>query len=199
MCPWRCHGHRARDRTASSRAAHDVVAAADSGHLETVPLQCPYDADAGDGGKSRHQAATAIDNSRGTRELLDETRKRLAEVFQGRVLGVTVAMGTDARTQLGVRAPDPVLIMLDDDWHGHDTRLCHLLTKSRARDEPRPLNGTDASSIVARGRRRAGRAVYSVVSIVSRSLWGVRIRFSLSTVALVMDDVADPWPHSGVA
>jgi hypothetical protein len=42
--------------------AHDVVTAGDPGDLEAVPLQSGDDADAGDGGKRRHQAATVIDS-----------------------------------------------------------------------------------------------------------------------------------------
>jgi hypothetical protein len=46
--------------------AQDVVAVADTGHLEAVTLQRSHDSDARDRREWRHQAATVMVNSRGT-------------------------------------------------------------------------------------------------------------------------------------
>jgi len=66
----------------------------------------------------------------GNAELFDETQQRVAEIVESFVLGTAFAVSADTRAQLGVCAPDSVLVALDDDRHGDGTGYCHVADDS---------------------------------------------------------------------
>src|SRR6266700_7484246 len=76
-------------------------------------------------------------------ELLDEPRERLAEIVERRLLGVTLPMSADAWTKLGMRAPHPVLVALNDDRHRNrdSARACHFTTITRVQRGSREVSG----------------------------------------------------------
>jgi hypothetical protein len=67
----------------------------------------------------------------GNAELLDEAGQRFAEVFQCSFLGVSFAVRSQTRTQLGVGTPHAILVAFHDDWHRYCARFGHETTIAR--------------------------------------------------------------------
>jgi hypothetical protein len=108
--------------------SHDVVASADPRHVEAVTFQSLDDAVARDRKGSGASGCQCDGQLARDPELFDEAEECLTEVVQRCFLGLALAVGADARTQLGVRAPDSVLVALNNDRHGDGARLCHCTT-----------------------------------------------------------------------
>ncbi|GIE97720.1 hypothetical protein Ari01nite_51850 [Paractinoplanes rishiriensis] len=89
--------------------------------------------DPGAGGRREAEASGSHGDRKLPRnaELLDQADERIAEIFQCGFLGVTLAMCTHSGTQLGVSAPDAVLVALDDYRHGHGAKLGYEGTIAR--------------------------------------------------------------------
>src|SRR3954469_721486 len=79
-------------------------------------------------------------------KLLDEAGQCLAKVIQRGFLGVALAMRSQAGAQLGVGAPHPVLVALDDDRQSYRTRLRHATTVAGAGGRPSDAPGSAIAS-----------------------------------------------------